>query len=381
MTEAPNTTEARTVTQPGTRRGVSKRLFWMLPAGLALLAGLDAGLLLMGLPAPVSARRLPAVHGALLVLGFVATLVSLERATALGRRSGFIAPALLGLGAILLITDPVPLVAAKAVLAAGLTAFTLVYVPLWRRQYDASTLTQLLGTVLALAGVLLWIGGAPFSRTVPWLIGFLVLTIAAERVELGRITMGPNAGSRLLLHAWALTASLVVGLVLENVGAVLLGVVLISLVAWLVKHDIARRTIRATGVTRYMAACILAGYVWLALAGVLLLFGFPEAQPFYDSIVHAVFLGYTISMIMAHATTILPAVLGISLPYRAFFWVPAALLQVALVVRIVPGNAFGVREAWHWGGGLGVAALLLFVLSAVGSAIAAGISGKRRARA
>ncbi|MFC5336931.1 hypothetical protein [Leucobacter denitrificans] len=351
------------------RKLPSKRLLWMLPAGLALLGGLDAGLLLMGLPAPITTRRLPEVHGALLILGFVATLVSLERATALGRWYGFIAPAILGLGAILLVTDPVPLVAAKCVVAAGLAAFTALYIPLWRRQYDASTLTQLLGTGLALAGAILWIGDAPFSRIVPWLIGFLVLTIAAERVELGRITMGPNAGSRLLLHAWALTAALMIGIVFEDAGAIALGVVLLSLVAWLAKHDIARRTIRTTGVTRYMAACILAGYVWLAVAGALLLFGFPNEQPFYDSIAHAVFLGYTFSMIMAHATTILPAVLAINLPYRGLFWVPAMLLQVALIVRLGIGNAFGVREAWHLGGYLGVAALLLFVLTAVGSAV------------
>ena len=40
------------------RRPPSWRLAWMLPAGLALLAGLDAALLLIGLPAPVSTDRL-----------------------------------------------------------------------------------------------------------------------------------------------------------------------------------------------------------------------------------------------------------------------------------------------------------------------------------
>lgn len=66
------------------RRPVTWRLGWMLPAGLALLAGLDAGLLLLGLPAPVTTDRLPVVHGMLMVMGFVGTLISLERATALG---------------------------------------------------------------------------------------------------------------------------------------------------------------------------------------------------------------------------------------------------------------------------------------------------------
>lgn len=120
-----------------TRRAPSWRLLWLLPAGLALLAGLDAGLLLLGLPAPVTTARLPEVHGMLLVLGFVGTLIALERATALARWHGYAAPALLGAAGILLVADPVPLPVAQGVLVAGTAAFTLLYVPLWRRQHDA----------------------------------------------------------------------------------------------------------------------------------------------------------------------------------------------------------------------------------------------------
>ncbi|WP_336646694.1 hypothetical protein [Microbacterium sp. USHLN186] len=352
----------------------------MLPAGIALLAGLDAGLLLLGVPAPVTADRLPDVHGMLLVLGFVGTLISLERATALARPLGYLAPALLGVGGILLIAPAVPLVVAKVVLAAGAASFLLLYVPLWRRQYDHALLTQLLAAGLALAAALIWIGQDAMTRVIPWLIGFLVLTIAAERVELARITMGLRAGIRLLVHAWAITAALVVGLVFPDLGAILLGLVLLSLTGWLVVHDVARRTIRATGVTRYMAACILAGYVWLTVAGLVLLLGMPDAQPAYDAVIHAVFLGYTFSMIMAHATTILPAVLRIPLPYRPAFWAPIALLQLALVVRVWIGDGLGMPVAWRIGGVLGVLALLLFLLTAVYSAVRGKGSGAARAQ-
>src|SRR5699024_8965468 len=61
----------------------SSRLWWMLPAALSMLAGLDAALLLLGFPAPVTFTRLPESHGMLLALGFVGTLVALERSTAL----------------------------------------------------------------------------------------------------------------------------------------------------------------------------------------------------------------------------------------------------------------------------------------------------------
>lgn len=362
-------TEALTRATGSGRRAPSWRLAWLLPAGVALLLGLDAGLLLFGIPAPITTERLPEVHGMLLALGFVATLVSLERATALGRWYGHAAPALLGLGGLLLIATPVPLIVGKAVLVAGTAAFTLVYLPLWRRQYDAPLLTQLLGSALALCGAIIWLGQGGMPRVIPWLIGFLVLTIAAERVELARITMGPKAGSRILAFGWAVTIALVIGIALPEFGAIALGATLLALTGWLITHDIARRTIRATGVTRYMAACILAGYVWLAVAAVVLLFGAPSAGRAYDAVIHAVLLGYTFSMIMAHATTILPAVLRVDLPYRAAFWAPITLLQVALVVRLWIGDGLGLALGRQIGGVLGVAALLLFAATALTSAI------------
>lgn len=358
------------------RIGVSPRLIWMIPAGLALLAGLNAGLLLLGVWAPVSAERLPDIHGMLLVLGFIGTLISLERATAYGRWYGFVAPALLGLGAILLTATPVPIAVGQTVLILGAAAFMLLYLPLWRRNYDPTVLTQLLATGLVLASAILWRGGATIPQTLPWLIGFIVLTIAAERVELARISMGATAGRNVLIHGWAVTGALVVGLVLPDAGAILLGLSLVSLTAWLVRHDVARRTINSTGVTRYMAACILAGYVWLAVAAVALLFGAPVEGVIYDATIHAVFLGYTFSMIMAHSTTILPAVLGIRLPFNAAFWAPAALLQVALVIRLWIGDGLNQPWALQLGGVLGVAALLLFLITAVTTAIRASLKDR-----
>lgn len=352
------------------RRALPLRALWMLPAALALLSGLDAALLLLGLPAPVSTERLSQVHGVVLVLGFVGTVIVLERATALGRWIGFAAPGLLGTGAVMLVIDAVPLPAAKTVLVAGTAAFTALYLPLWRRQRDAALLTQLLAAALSCAAAILWLGDVPVARLMPWLIAFIVLTIAAERVELARITMGAGAGGRLLLAAWSTTAALVVSLIHADAGAMLLGAVLAVLTGWLVRHDVARRTISARGVTRFMAACMLAGYAWLAVAAGILLFGHPGGQAAYDAVLHAVFLGFTISMIMAHATTILPAVLRISLPYRAVMWVPMLLLHAGLILRIGFGDGLGGQAAWQLGGVLNIAALLLFLLVAVGSAIA-----------
>jgi len=359
----------------GRRRpsGLARAPFLAL-GGFALLAGLDAALMLLGLAAPVTTDRLPEVHGMLMVLGFVGTLVSLERAVALRHPLGFAAPGLLGLGGVLLVS-PAPVVAGKVGLLLGSVAFAAVYVPLWRRQRDDAVLIQAFGAVLATGAAALWLGGLDMALLVPWLAGFVVLTIAGERLELARIAMGPTACTRLLVLCTGLVAGITASLLWPAVGYPLLGLALLVLVGWLVQHDIARKTIRARGLTRFMAGCMLGGYLWLAVAaGIWLLGGEVLGGSLYDAVVHAVFLGFTISMIIAHAPVILPAVLRRPLPYHPAMAAAAVLLHASLAVRLWLGDARGIEAAWQVGGVLNGIALLGFV------AIAAWSSTRRSAR-
>jgi hypothetical protein len=92
----------------------------------------------------------------------------------------------------------------------------------------------------------------------------------------------------------------------------------------------------------------------------------------YDAVVHAVFLGFTLSMIMAHAPVILPAVLRRPLPYHPAMLAPAVVLHLSLVLRLWVGDSLGVQLAWQAGGVGNIAALLLFVATAAWSAATAG---------
>jgi hypothetical protein len=325
-----------------------------------MLAGLDAALILLGVSAPVTTERLPEVHGMVMALGFVGTLVCLERAVALARPLGFLAPGLLGAGSLALLT-PLPLAAGRTGLVLGMIGMCGVYVPLWRRQRDDAVLVQALGAVLGLGAAAMWLGGLDISPMLPWLAGFLVLTIAGERLELARLAMGPTAGPTTVLLATGLLAATVASLLWPGAGSPLLGLALLALTGWLLRHDVAWRTIRVVGMTRFMAAGMLAGYFWLLVAaGTWLLHGPAPAGAAYDVVVHATFLGFTISMIMAHAPVILPAVLRRSLPYRPVLWVPLALLHASLALRLWLGDGLGVEAAWQVGGALNVAALLVF---------------------
>jgi hypothetical protein len=342
----------------------------LAPAGLSLLVGLDAALLLLGLPAPLTSDRLPEVHGVLLVLGFVGTLIALERAVALGRPAGYASPALLGLGGLLLVT-PAPLAAARTALLLGAAALVLVYVPLWRRQRDDAVLIQALGAVLATGAAALWLGGTAVPALLPWLVGFVVLTITGERVELARFTLA-STGPALTLAA-GLVVTTVASLLWPMVGHVLLGATVVGLALWFGGHDVARRTIRSTGLPRFMAGCMLAGYAWLFVAGATWLVVGPVWEGgAYDVVVHAVFLGFTLSMVMAHAPVILPAVLRRPLPYHPVLVAPAVLLHLSLVLRLWVGDALAVGVAWRVGGALNIAAVLTFAGCAVWSAATTG---------
>lgn len=348
-----------------------RRLPFLLPAGLALLLGLDAGLRLLGVPAVPVSNRLPDVHGPLLVLGFVGTLVALERAVALRRRTGYAAPALLGVGGLLLVA-PLPLRLGQTLLAAGAAGLVAVYAALWRRQRDDAVLVQALGAVLATGGALLWLGGVGVPLLLPWLAGFVVLTIAGERLELARLQLlSSGTASALVATSAAVAVSSVASLLWPPAGFPLFGLSVLALVAWLALHDVARRTVRGTGLPRFIAVCLLAGYAWLAVAGGTWLTTGPVLDgPAYDAAVHAVFLGFTLSMIMAHAPVILPAVLRLRLPYRTAMYAPVLLLQASLVVRTLAGDAWGMPLARQAGGVGNAVAVLLFLAVAVWSATA-----------
>lgn len=367
---APAARSPRTTPTAGTaRRSRSRAALFALPAGLAMLAGLDAALMLLGVGAPVTASRLPEAHGILMTLGFVGALIALERGVALAHPGGLVSPTALAVGSLALLS-PLPATVGKTLLVVGTAALVGTYVPLWRRQRDDAVLVQAAGGVLAVGAALMWLGGVPMPTVAPWLVGFLVLTIAGERLELARVAVGPHAGGVLLVLAGTVSSATVAALLWPTVGTGLLGAAYLVLTAWLARHDVARRTLHARGLTRFMAAGMLSGYVWLAVAGgVWLLAGPAVSGAAYDAVVHAAFLGFTLSMVMAHAPVILPAVLRRTLPWHPGLWAPLVLLHLGLLVRLWLGDARGIRLAWQVGGVLDVVALLLFVVTAAWSTL------------
>lgn len=155
---------------------------------------------------------------------------------------------------------------------------------------------------------------------------------------------------------------------------------LAGLGAWLLRYDIARRTIHRQGVTRFIAACLLPGYGWLVVGGLFWLAfggGYP-AGPIYDAMLHTIFLGFVISMIFGHAPVIIPALMGVPIRYSPVFYIHLGLLHASLAVRIV-SDLLGWQSAREWGGMLNEVAILLFLLVTVYAAREGMLEEKRTA--
>ena len=159
---------------------------------------------------------------------------------------------------------------------------------------------------------------------------------------------------------------LLLSLVRLDAGIRLAGLGLLGLGGWLWRFDIARRTIRHTGVTRFIAACLLPGYVWMMVGGVLWLSygGQYGAGPVYDAMLHVIFVGFVFSMIFGHAPIIIPALLGVQLSFTPLFYLPLALLHLSLGLRVA-GDLLFWPVMRRWGGLLNETAILLFLMLTV----------------
>lgn len=329
----------------------------MALAAFGLVTAVAGGLARLGWAVPVLPSFV-AFHGPLMVGGFLGTVIGLERAVAFGRPWAYAAPLASGLGGLALASG-VP--GGLWLMMAGSAVMVLVFVGILRRQMALFTVVMASGAVCWLAGQVLWLVGEPIHRLVFWWAGFLVLTIAGERLEMTRL-LRRGAASRVGFST--AIAILVAGIVLvsraPHYGFPLIGVALIGLAAWLGVFDIARRTVAASGLTRFIAVALLCSYVWLGVAGVLTLAGGEVvAGPWYDAVLHALFLGFTFSMIFGHAPIIFPAVLGIGIDYRPVFYVHVGLLHASLVLRVL-GDLLPWAPGRYWGGLLNVLAIVVF---------------------
>lgn len=334
----------------------------LLVLGFASLAfGIAGGLVRLGAAIPAPAGAI-ALHGALMVSGFLGTVIGLERAVALGKRWAYGAPLAGGVGGLCLVFGLADSGFALLAFAAALLVASSAAV--FARQRSLEMATLLGGAIAWLAGNVLLLLGEP---AVPWWIAFFALTIGGERLELSRYLKRPP-----IVRFYFL--ALAVLLLVAPVTPRFMGAVLVLLASWLFAFDLARVTVRQQGLPRYIAVCLLSGYAWLALGGGLL-----AAAYAYDAALHAIFVGFVFSMVFGHAPVILPALLRVPLPYRSVLYAPLIVLHASLAARVLGGltESAGLLLSGAWGN---AAAIALFVVSAATLALGRPRGGRGAAR-
>jgi hypothetical protein len=336
---------------------------------VSLVAGIAGGLVRAGVDVAAGAQgwltAAVGAHAFLMICTFMGTVIGIERAVAVKHPLAFAGPAASAAAGFAVLLGNAPL-AAWLVAAASL-ALVAVNVVVVARQRAAHTVLLLVAALAWATGSALHALAAAPAAVVPWWLAFLILTIAAERLEMTRLTRRWRGAPPLL---YGVSAATLIGAALSAIdgsaGGVLYGVALAALALWLSVFDVARRTVRAPGLSRYIAVCLLLGYVWLLVGGVAWA-ATALGLPLRDAALHGPALGFVFSMVLAHAPVIVPAITRVKLAFGRAYYVPLGLLQLSLVVRLVGGHVeLRALAAGAAGNAIAIAAL---AATLVGSAI------------
>lgn len=355
------------------------RLLILITVVIALLGGMGSGLARLGWQMDSMSRSWLSVHGVLMISGFLGTLICLERAVALSSRYSLsiLVPIINALGAFALLVAPNSDLA-RWLLTVGSVGLLGLFGLMLRLHPSKDMIVMSLGALCWVIGNVLWLVGNPVPEVVHFWVAFLILTIIGERLELSRVRRLTSNSERLFIIAVAIYMSGVLLTIINlDWGIRLLGLGAIFVATWLLRYDIARRTILQNGLPRYIAACLLSGYIWLAFGGLMAIWkGAVYAGFDYALILHAFLLGFVFSMIFGHMPIILPALSNLRLAYTPFFYGHLVLLHITLLIRTFGNLTYNITMR-QWGGLLNVLTLLLFIVVTIFTVLRSNIQQPR----
>ncbi len=264
-----------------------------------LIISIYGGVLRAGIELPVI-KPLVSKHGFLLLYGFFASLISLERVVGIKKSRFLFAPISFIIGSFLLLFDFNEI--SFGFFVVGSMLFCGIYIYILIRSFLIPTFILFLGSLsLLLSSVLLFI--YPLNKLSILYITFFVLTITGERVELSKIYIN-KAFVKLSLVPTSLLFVLSILSLINDIFIKLyaFGLILISIIFF--KFDVAIKTVKLSGIRRYISLGVILAYAWLLISGLLILIptGF-----YYDAFLHTIFLGFAFSMVFSHAYIIFPA--------------------------------------------------------------------------
>ncbi|HEX8039288.1 MAG TPA: hypothetical protein VF490_09050, partial [Chryseosolibacter sp.] len=232
------------------------RLPFIFFALVSLLFGLWTGLNRIGWNFGASPVNMH--HGAIMVGGFLGTLISLEKIIPLKNKLLFVIPAL-SASAIPFFLLNVPTVAFLALILAA-AGLLLVFIFYFAREKSLIYILMMAGSICWLTGNALLLTRNFYPLAFPWWAGFALFIITAERLELMKFLPVSNA-AKLLLAGFLLLYIGGVLLSFHGPGYTISGVALIGVSLWLMRYDMVGISIRKEGLTKFAGTSLLAGYI------------------------------------------------------------------------------------------------------------------------
>ncbi|HEX6224744.1 MAG TPA: hypothetical protein VFZ52_10050 [Chryseolinea sp.] len=331
----------------------AERLPFVLFAAICLLCGLWTGLSRIGW----HLHTLPgtAHHGAIMVGGFLGTLISLEKIIPLKRKMLFVIP-LLSASSILFYTHPPTSIIFLMLSSAGLV---FVFAYYFGNQRSLEHGLMVIGALCWLIGNIMLFTKSFYPVAFSWWLAFTLFVVTGERLELMKF-LPITSASKMLLSAFLglfLAGTL---LSFHGIGKHIGAVALICISSWLLRNDLVGIAVRKNGLTRFIAISLSAGYIALLVVGILFI-AFSNNGLSYDAIVHSYFIGFVFSMIFAHGPVILPGVLGLAVkPFHKILYAWLFLLHSSWLIRTF-SDAYGQLQWRMFSGILSAAAILGFM--------------------
>lgn len=323
-----------------------------------LLTGMLAGLIRMGWEFPVSTMAIH--HGAIMVGGFLGTLILLEKVIPLKKHLLLAFPIINALSLLMIVPGFYYL--GLVFLMIGSMGLLFIFLLYFKRQpTDLSMMFMIVGSCCQIVGNTMLITKQFYPLAFPWWMGFILFIIVGERLELSKFLPVTRQNKNVLIGFFLL---FLIGIFLpfHGIGKYLVGLSLMAVALWLLRHDIISIAVKKDGLMRFSACALMSGCIALLTTGILLIF-LPNLPLTYDAIVHTFFLGFAFSMIFAHGPFILPGVLGLPVkPYHPLLYFPLATMLISLVLRIFADASILHYSVRLWSGWISVISILVYFI-------------------
>ncbi|MDW7691513.1 hypothetical protein R9C00_17800 [Flammeovirgaceae bacterium SG7u.111] len=311
---------------------------------LSLLLGIWSGWFRLGFQLPAGKTFI--THGAIMVGSFLGTVIMFERIVTLKKTIYYLFPIVNGLSIVFFLLGEVKV--GYGLLCAGGVGMNIIFGVINVKYPQLPHKIMWVAAMCWLVGNVLLFMDEAYLQAITWWMSFLLLTIAAERLELNQFLPITNVHRGILL---VLMLFFVVGSALpfHGLGKAICGVSMGLIALWLLKYDMVWKSVKKPGLHRYSAVLLIMGYTWLLISGMLIVVS-DYAVISYDALVHTFFIGFIMSMIFAHGPIILPGVLKLKeRPFHQSLYVWAVLLQLTLLARVL-GSSFLYFPLQQWAG-------------------------------